>query len=191
MVISTKTGFKTKDIMIRLQKKPANHLISAYNQMMKEMRDAFEHSEPSDISLQKALDLARDQAVHLGQVTVEEAYEIGEYIKRDINDAAEYMMDSSAEFYDWLMLDIEVIEHKVMELFLSVADFTRIELEQFKQTASLTEQITVYKSGEITGPGTLICESCGKAKPFLSSDEITDCLKCGHTRFIRRQSDDI
>jgi len=55
----------------------------------------------------------------------------------------------------------------------------------------LTEQITVYKSGEITGPGTLICESCGKAKPFLSSDEITDCLKCGHTRFIRRQSSDI
>ncbi len=177
--------------MIRLQKKPANHLISAYNQMMQEMRDAFEHSDPSDISLQKALDLARDQAVHLGQVTVEEAYEIGEYIKRDINDAAEYMMDSSAEFYDWLMLDIEVIEHKVMELFLSVADFTRIELEQFKQTASLTEQITVYKSGEITGPGTLICESCGKAKPFLSSDEITDCLKCGHTRFIRRQPSDI
>ncbi len=191
MVISTKTGFIAKDIMIRLQKKPANHLISAYNQMMKEMRDAFEHSDPSDISLQKALDLARDQAVHLGQVTVEEAYEIGEYIKRDINDAAEYMMDSSAEFYDWLMLDIEVIEHKVMELFLSVADFTRIELEQFKQPASVSEQITVYKSGEITGPGTLICESCGKAKPFLSSDEITDCLKCGHTCFIRRQPSDI
>ena len=73
MVISTRTGFITKDIMIQLQKKPAHHLISAYNQMMQEMRDAFEHSEPSDISLQKALDQARDQAVHLGQITAEEA----------------------------------------------------------------------------------------------------------------------
>jgi len=177
--------------MIQLQKKSAHHLISAYNQMMKEMRDAFEQADASDMSLQKSLDLARHQAVHLGEVTAEEAFEIGEYIKRDINDAAEYMMDSSAEFYDWLMLDIEIIERKVIDLFLSVADHTRIELEQFKQPTSLSEQIPLYKSGEITGPGSLICKNCGKAKPFLSSDEITDCVKCGHNHFIRRQSNDV
>jgi len=183
--------------MIQFQKKSATHLITAYNQMMEEMRNAFEQADPSDMSLQKALDLAKHQVVHLGEVSAEEAHEISEYIKRDINDAAEYMMDSSAEFYDWLMLDIEIIERKVMDLFLSVADHTRVELEQFKHEKRLpeqpkpdqtgVEQIPVYKSGEITGPGTLICESCGKIKPFLSSDEITDCEKCGHNRFIRRQ----
>lgn len=184
---SIKTEIITRDIMIQLEKKPANHLISAYNQMMQEMRDAFEQSDPSDMSLQKALDLAKQQAVHIGEVTAEEAHEIGEYIKRDINDAAEYMMDSSAEFYDWLMLDIEIIERKVMELFLSVADHTRIELEQFKQIGQTPARITVYKTGEITGPGTLLCENCGKHKPFLSSDQITACSQCGHDSFIRRQ----
>ncbi len=179
--------------MIQLQKKSASRLISAYNQMMKEMRDAFEQATPSEMSLQKALDLAKHQAVQIDVVTAEEAYEIGEYIKRDVNDAAEYMMDSSAEFYDWLLLDIEIMERKVMDLFLSVADHTRVELEQFKLTAPLpdqvlVEQIPVYKSGEITGPGTLICENCGKVKPFLSSDEITNCERCEHHRFIRRQS---
>ena len=174
--------------MIRLEKKPANHLISAYNQMMQVMRDAFEKAEPHDMSLQKALDLAKFQAVHIGGITSEEAYEIGEYIKRDINDAAEYMMDSSAEFYDWLMLDIEIIERKVMELFLSVAEHTRTELEQFQLPGGhLTQAAPIYKSGEITGPGTLICDSCGKAKPFLSSDEISDCSDCNHDRFTRRQ----
>ena len=191
MIISTKTELITKDIMIQLQKKPAHHLISAYNQIMKEMRDAFEQADPNDMSLQKSLDLAKHQVVHLGEVSAEEAHEIGEYIKRDINDAAEYMMDSSAEFYDWLMLDIEIIEHKVIDLFLSVADHTRIELEQFKQPSSLSEQIPLYKSGEITGPGSLICENCGKTKQFLSSDEITDCKRCGHDGFIRRQPRDI
>lgn len=177
--------------MIQLQKNSPGHLILAYNQMMQEMQNAFEHTSPSDMSLQKALDLAKNQAVHVGEVSAEEAYEIGEYIKRDINDAAEYMMESSAEFYDWLLLDIEIIERKVMDMFLSVANHTRVELEQFKQMSALpdqvqTEQIPVYKSGEITGPGTLICENCGKAKAFLSSDEITDCQRCEHTRFIRR-----
>ena len=176
--------------MNQLQKKSAHHLISAYNQMMQEMRDAFEQADPSDMSLQKSLDFAREQAVHLGVVSVEEAHEIGEYIKRDINDAAEYMMDSSAEFHDWLMLDIEIIERKVIDLFLSVADHTRIELEQFKQTATSSEQIPVYKSGEITGPSSLICESCGKTRQFFNSDEITDCTECGNNRFIRRQSND-
>ena len=178
----------SRDIMIQLEKKPANHLISAYNQMMQVMRDAFEKADPSDMSLQKALDLAKYQAVHIGRVTSEEAYEIGEYIKRDINDAAEYMMDSSAEFYDWLMLDIEIIERKVMDLFLSVADHTRIELEQFQVPGGeLVQEVPVYKSGEITGPGTLLCESCGKTKPFLSSDEISDCSHCSHDRFVRRK----
>lgn len=174
--------------MIQLEKKPANHLISAYNQMMQVMRDAFEKADTSDMTLQQALDLAKYQAVHIGKITSEEAYEIGEYIKRDINDAAEYMMDSSAEFYDWLMLDIEIIERKVMDLFLSVADHTRIELEHFQSPGGeLVQQPPVYISGEITGPGTLICESCGKPKPFLSSDEISNCSQCSHGRFIRRQ----
>jgi hypothetical protein len=184
------TEMLSRDIMFRLQKRPANHLISAYNQMMKVMRDAFEQSEPNEMSLQKALEQAKHQAVHISKLTAEEAHEISEYIKRDINDAAEYMMDSSAEFYDWLMLDIEIMERKVMDLFLSVADHTRIELEQFKQSdGTLAEAALIYKSGEITGPGSLFCESCGKAKPFLSSDQISDCSQCGHDRFTRRQKE--
>jgi len=173
--------------MTQLQKKPSNHLISAYNQMMQEMRNAFEQADASDMSLQKALDMAKHQATHLGEVTAEEAHEIGEYIKRDINDAAEYMMETSSEFYDWLMLDIEIIERKIIELFLSVADHTRVELEQLKRASidAGINQTPIYKSGEITGPGTLICESCGTVKAFPSSDAISDCTQCGHNRFIR------
>ena len=119
--------------MIPLQIKPARHLTSAYDQMMKTMREAFEQDEANDMSLQKALDLAKHQSVHRGELSAEEAYEIGECIKRDINDAAEFMMETSAEFYDWLMLDIEIIERKVVKLFLTVADYTRVELELFSQ----------------------------------------------------------
>jgi len=119
--------------MIPLQIKPAKHLTSAYNQMMKIMRETFEQDETNDMSLQNTLDRAKHQTVHLGELSVEEAHEIGEYIKHDINDAAEYMMEYSAEFYDWQMLDIDTIEHKVIKLFLTVADYTRLELELFRQ----------------------------------------------------------
>lgn len=177
--------------MIRLQNNSSNRLITAYNLMMAEMRNAFNQKNTADMSLQKALDLARQEAIHLGEISAAEAVEISEYIKRDINDAAEFMMDTKAEFYDWLMLDIEVIERKVIDLFLSVADHTRVELEQFRQTEEpankpASELVPIYRTGEITGPGTLICESCGKTNAFHSSDAIKDCSQCGHHRYIRR-----
>ena len=184
--------------MIQIQKKTGKHLNTAYDRMMAVIRDEFENANASDMSLQKALDMAQHRVVHIGAVSAEEAYEISEYIKLDINDAAEFMMETSAEFYDWLLLDIDLVERKVVDLFLSVADNTRIELEQFKQAGIVTaqtfsnhsdlgDQVPVYKSGEMAGPGNLICENCGKTKPFLTSNKIIDCKECGHDRFIRRR----
>lgn len=191
--------------MIQIQKKNGKHLTTAYNRMMSVIRDEFEVANAGDMSLQKALDMAQHRVVHGGAVSAEEAFEISEYIKRDINDAAEYMMETSEEFYDWLLLDIDLIERKVVDLFLSVADDTRIELEQYKDISMVSslniyktiypqngysEVTPVYKSGETAGPGRLICENCGKTKPFLTSNTITNCRECGHDRFIRRRYHD-
>jgi len=163
----------------------SNRLINTYNQMMAAIREKFENADTSDLTLQKALNAAKEQAVHLGEVTVEEAHEISEYIKRDINDAAEYMMETSAEFGDWLMLDIEIIERNIIDLFLSVADRTRIELEQFQNPPHVHNE---YRSGEITGPGTLVCTQCGRNVSFVTTGEIEPCPECKNTVFQRAQS---
>lgn len=180
--------------MIQLQIKTGKHLISAYNQMMQEMRDAFKHSEASDMCLQKALELATHQVVHVGDVTAAEADEIGKYIKQDINDAAEYMMDSSAQFYDWLMLDIEVIEGKVMQLFLLVAEQTRVELEQLVLEQPTIHgqpaktQTAIVNSDEISSSEFLICKSCGKTSAFLYNSTIDSCEHCNHRYLILQQA---
>jgi hypothetical protein len=166
------------------ENKPAKRLVNVYNQMMASIRRTFDETDTSDTSLQQALDAAKKQAAHLGEVTADEAHEISEYIKRDINDAAEYMMESSAEFSDWLMLDIEVIERKVVDMFLSVADRTRVELEELKHN---TEELSLYYSGEITGPGTLECTECRTRVPFVTTAMIEPCKKCGHNTFQRAE----
>ncbi len=163
----------------------SNRLVNTYNQMMAAIREAFEKADTSDLTLQKALNDAKDQAVHLGEATMDEAHEISEYIKRDINDAAEYMMETSAEFNDWLMLDIEIIERQIIDLFLSVADRTRIELEQFQNPPHEPHE---YHSGEITGPGTLICTQCGHNVSFITTGEIEPCPECQNASFQRAQT---
>ena len=109
-------------------------LVEAYNQMVARVKDSIDNAEAHAVpTLQKAIEQARDQAIQLGEISLEDAEVIGNYIKRDINDAAEYLMETSHEFSEWLLLDIDIIEHKVLELFLSVADKTLIELEQCNQ----------------------------------------------------------
>jgi len=167
-------------------------LIKAYNQMMSRVKDTIDNAEAHAIpTLQKAIEHAKKQALHLGEVTAEEADEIGNYIKRDINDAAEYLMESSHEFSEWLMLDIEIIEQKVLELFLSVADKTRIELEQLAHPDCAIDsneaEITIYKSGEITGPGSLVCMSCKQMIQFNTTDKIPVCKQCNGTLFERAE----
>ncbi len=170
--------------MSQTKPKSSSHLIDAYNQMMTSIRGAFEGVDNSDMSLQHALDLARQQIIHLGEVTAEEAQEVSEFVKRDINDAAEYMMETSAEFSEWLMLDIEVLERRVVDMFLSVADRTRIELEELKQH---NREASIYYTGEITGPGMLMCTRCNKCTPFLTTGVIASCSKCGNTTFQRAE----
>jgi hypothetical protein len=167
-------------------------LIEAYNQMMSRVKDTIDSAEAHAIpTLQKAIDQAKRQAIHLGEVTLEEADEVGNYIKRDINDAAEYLVESTHEFSEWLMLDINIIEQKVLELFLSVADKTRIELEQFSRPECRLENTantaTVYKSGEITGPGSLICMDCKQMIQFNTTGTIPLCQQCNGTLFERAE----
>jgi len=161
-------------------------LIEAYNQMMARVRDSIDNAEAHAIpTLQKSIEQAKDQAIHLGEISLDEAEEIGDFIKRDINDAAEYLMETSHEFSEWLMLDIDIIEQKVVELFLSVADKTRIELEQLSHIASSIP--TQYRSGEITGPGSLICSNCDKMIQFRTTGTIPDCNQCGGNIFKRAE----
>jgi len=166
-------------------------LVEAYNQMMARVRDSIDSAESHTMpTLQRAIEHARDQAIHLGEVSLEEAEEIGNYIKRDINDAAEYLMETSHEFSEWLMLDINIIEQKVLELFLSVADRTRLELEQLSHTAceiGAPNNRSEYKSSEITGPGSLVCNHCQQMIQFNTTASIPTCPQCGGQTFKRAE----
>jgi len=176
-----------RSMVIQMNHQSSNRLIDAYNHMMASIRSSFETSDDDEMSLSKAMSMARDEITHISDVTQDEAEEISNFIKRDINDAAEYMMESSSEFSDWLMLDIEVIERKLIDLFLSVADKTRIELEQF---GVQNTELSLYYSGEITGPGTLQCNACGHKVSFTTTSQIQDCTECGHNTFKRAEFKD-
>lgn len=68
-----------------------------------------------------------------------------------------------------------------MELIPKIADPTLSEWLTWK--ADLEQQ--TYHTGELTGPGVLLCNQCGERLHFTRAGRIPPCPKCGGSEFHR------
>ena len=165
------------------EKDPVERMVDAYESMLESVDEMIGKAEKTALpTLRKSLDAARERAMAVHELTREEAEKIAGYVERDMKEAAHYLVETGEEFRDWFRFDVELIERRLMEMFATVADRTRIELEQF---ASQAREAALYRTGEITGPGTLICEQCGKALHFHKAGHIPPCSGCRGTRYRR------
>ncbi len=157
-----------------------NKLVEAYNKMITHV-----HEDLGDASktLARALDAAKETASEIGGLTQEEINKVADFVKRDIEEVAHSLTESDGEsLTEWLAFDIELIENFALDAFMNVADKTRLELAKLEQLARINN---TYQTGEITAPGTLVCEQCSEAINITSTSEIPKCPKCGGLTFQR------
>ena len=153
----------------------------------------YEHASANihklkDIStpgLHKILQEAKDKAVELDELTEEDAVKLVQWLKRDLQEAANFLSETGHEIKDWLGFEKTLLESELFYLFLDIADKTTVELQQFRENARHPE----YHTGEITGPGTLTCDECGERLHFYKAGRIPPCPKCHATVFHRSTSE--
>ena len=157
-----------------------NKLINAYTHLMEHLYEAMDDTLHS---CAEAMDIAKEKFSKVSDLTNEELDKVSRYVKRDIEHAAYGLPDKADKdsLSEWFKFDIELIENFTLDAFLSLADKTRIELAKLQQLAEKHS----YRSGEITGPGTFICDECGKEIAFKTPSEIPECPKCQAKTFIR------
>ena len=140
------------------------HLVDAYNRMMERVKGALDLAEHEALpNLQRSIDQAKERAVDLGEVTLEEAEHIAQWLRRDLDDAGYYLASSGSELRQWLRFDIEMVEQRLLDFFAKAADQSRLEYLDFENRISAESN---YRTGEVTSPGTLCCEHCGKVIHF-------------------------
>jgi len=162
-------------------------LVDAYNRMVERVQKTIEQTEKSVIPpLQRNIEQARNHAVELGELTRDEAEKIGTYLQRDLEDAGHYLAKSGREFGDWLRIDLQAVEARLAEVLAQVADKTKLEWIELERDL---KEGPPYHTGEITGPGTLICEGCGNPEHFHSTGHIPPCAHCHGTVFRRAPAD--
>ena len=161
---------------------PTEGLNEAYKIVLKKtMEVAHQLEENTGPALHTLIDKTSKSLSDLNELTKEESEIISEYLKRDLIEAADYMTKSKKDFKSWLAVDIELIETYFLKLLEQAADQTKIELNKLKFTAENAE----YHTGEITGPGVLMCDKCGENLHFHDSGHIPPCPKCNDTHFHR------
>jgi hypothetical protein len=129
------------------------------------------------------LEISKEKTRKSTDLTKDEIDQVSDYVKRDIEHAAHGLSETkdTESLSEWFKFDIELIENFALDAFLSLADKTRLELAKLGQLAELN----TYHTGNITGPGTFVCDQCDKQIAFKSTSEIPECPACHGKTFVR------
>lgn len=159
--------------------------VRAYERMLERAKQFLtETGDEVTPKLQDALQAAKEKASELGELSAEEAEKIGDYLRRDLQDAAEFLAEDRGELRDWLRFDVQQVEDRIADALSLLVDQTKVELAQLAERA---QTLGEWHTGEVTGPGTLICKSCGEALHFEKTGHIPPCPKCRGTTYRRSQ----
>ena len=151
-----------------------------YERMVERARAALEHAKEDTLpQVRQIIDQLEDKAVELGELTREEAQRLGEYLHQD---AAEYLSYTGKSLGDWLNVDLDVAEARLMDMFSLVVDHTRLEFEQLAERARRSQEL---HTGEIAAPGVLRCTECEHQMHLRSPGHIPPCATCHGTVFQR------
>jgi predicted RNA-binding Zn-ribbon protein involved in translation (DUF1610 family) len=160
-----------------------DRLLAAYHTMLDRLNKALNQAEEqAGPTLESGLEKAKQAATDLEELSHEEAEKLGDYLRRDLQDAGNFLASSGEALKDWIRFDIDLIEDQFMEAFANMADHTRDELDKLEFQAN---QLGEWKTGEITGMGTLRCTGCGEELHFHEPGHIPPCPACHGTTFKR------
>ncbi|HHJ36010.1 MAG TPA: hypothetical protein ENJ87_09620 [Gammaproteobacteria bacterium] len=165
---------------------PLDALGDAYEKLYEHTAtDIHKLKDEGGPKLHQIIEEAKDKAVELDELAADDAVKLVAWLKRDLQDAVNYLSEAGHEIKDWLGFETDLLENELFYMFLDVADKTTVELQQFKENAEHPE----YHTGEISGPGTLTCDECGEKLHFYKAGRIPPCPKCHTTVFHRSTSE--
>jgi len=149
-----------------------------YEKMSRVFQERLEQAGKISVeAFDHALRETREWAERMKENYGEDVVRVGESIQRDWMDAIRYTREQALK-----NLDLERVQVGLLGFLGRVARSAGTQLEQFADRVS--ERVT-YKTGEIVGSGTLVCEKCGQLITLEQPRRVPPCPKCHHTHFNR------
>jgi Na+/phosphate symporter len=160
-------------------------LLKTYHAMLNQVKDLWHTAEEKALpTLSENIEKAAEKASEIGELTKEEVEKIGSYIQRDLEQAGDYLSEYSEkngpQLKNWIKNELAFAEAEFAEMFATLADKTRLELDALAERA---RQEGIWHTGEITHVGVLYCQQCDEALHFKKPGHIPPCPKCKGSEF--------
>ena len=124
----------------------------------------------------------REEAVKLGELTVEEADRVHDFVTHDLYDVGQQLATQEREIADLLRLNLLLVENELLDRFTKLAQAAKLE---FRHLEKAKRRFDEWHTGEVTTIGTLRCRSCGEHLHFERTGSIPPCPKCHATVYER------
>lgn len=129
-------------------------------------------------SLDEAVKKAGEEVTSASNYTREQQEKIATYVKRDLQNAVDYTSKTGENFRH--AVDPKRLAAGTHSLVASILTSTADALGHWAQKS---EQQVTFKTGEMTGPGTLTCKNCQEEIQLTKTSRIPPCPKCHQTLF--------
>ncbi|MDY6890130.1 MAG: metalloendopeptidase [Pseudomonadota bacterium] len=173
--------------MKRDEPKTPNHSEGAphaYDRVLERLRQRLDEAgEVSWEYLQQQIEEAAELELAAEEMTRDEIELMKAYLRRDLKQLGYYAHETGEGIAAWLHFDLGVLEEKMRQALLELADKTRIEQELLREQLAHDEDH--YLAGEVSAPGTFRCLQCGQTQQLEASDKIAPCSHCGAVVFAR------
>ena len=162
---------------------PLDTLGAVYEDMYERIADSLKTAKDKTApQLREWIAEAKQKANEVEEITEEDAKQLATWLKRDFEDMLHYLSETEGELQEWLGFETVLLKTTLIQSLLDVADKTTVELLRMKENAHKPSD---YHTGELTGPGSLICDECQEILHFHKTGRIPPCPKCNSTLYHR------
>lgn len=157
-------------------------LVRGYEELAEKARETLDElGDQAEDAIEQAVERAQEWLDKAGKYTREELDELSEFLKRDLA-ATEDDLRRLVE-----RAKTELHPSRLNAGFLSLAaKVTEKASGALEQLASRLDEARTYRTGQVTGPGTLVCVNCGEELRMKDTGHIPPCPKCRGTEFRKR-----
>lgn len=157
---------------------------AAYDRILQQLRQRLDKAgEVSWEYLQEQIEEAAEIELAAEEMTRDEVDLLKAYLRRDLKQLGYYAHETGEGVAAWLHFDLDVLEQKIKQSLLDLADKTRVQHELLREQLAHAED--QYLAGEVSAPGTLRCLQCGETQQLKATDRIQPCSNCGAVVFER------
>ncbi len=153
--------------------------VEAYERLARRTLEQLERGKDQAADLiDRAIDVSSEQLVAAEELSREEAQRASAFLRRDLTvsrEDLERLRETAQE-----RLDPRRVGSGLLSLSTYLLDTVG---DQFKGWAERSRTALEFRTGEVTGPGTLACRECGSELRMTRAARIPPCPSCKGTDF--------